>query len=480
MNNLNNSAHNLLSLQVAVERERRARLAKRRLAAETLRAMPVADYIGRTAIEVPHASGDATLVPFTLWPAQIAALEVMLHDKLIIFLKARQLGLSWLVCAYVQWRCALHDGQTVLFLSRGEDEANELIRRVKVVQREHQDAALLSPITAPRVSNLAWDNTSRVISQAATQNAGRTFAASIAVLDEFAFMQWPKATLAAVKPTIDAGGQLIIISSANGANTDYHRLCLAAESGSNGYTFHFIPWHAHPNRGPDWRDERLKEADDDRATIYREYPATPMEAFTNAAGVIYDVWSDSDGVTEDADYVPGAGPVYWAVDDGYSAGSKKATAGIDPASNAYVADAHPRVFLLCQQRPDGRLCVFAESYACLTLSDAHLAEALEAPYPAPEFVAHGPGAAEIRGRIHAAGLYARQCTANVEESIKETRRAIAPDVNGWRRVLIHPRCVHLRQELLSYRYGPDGKPVKALDHGPDALRGLIWVLRYEL
>jgi Phage terminase large subunit len=202
--------------------------------------------------------------------------------------------------------------------------------------------------------------------------------------------------------------------------------------------------------------------------------------WVQATGLVYDVWDESQNVTELAEYIPDGGPITWALDDGYSAGSAPATRGLDRATGAYVHDAHPRVILWCQQRSDGRLCVFAESYACLTLSDAHLTAALAEPYPAPEFVAHGPGAAEIRGRIHAAGLYARQCTANVEESIKELRRAFAPDIHGWRRILVHPRCVHFRQEMLSYRYGPDGKPVKAFDHGPDSLRGLVWVMRYEL
>jgi hypothetical protein len=443
-----------------------------------LRAMPVADFIGRTQIEVPHDTTMA-LVPFTLWEAQRAALDVMLRDRLIIYLKARQLGLSWLVCGYVLWRCALHDGQTALFLSRGEDEAQELVRRVRILQEHHQDAATLNPIITPNLERMVWSGGSRILSQAATKNAGRSFAASVAVLDEFAFMQWPKQTLAAVKPTIDAGGQLIIISSANGANTDYHAMCLAAESGANGYTFHFIPWQAHPNRGEGWREARIREADDDRATILREYPATPLEAFTNAAGVVFDVWDDADGVTEAAEYDPHGGPVYWALDDGYSAGSKPGTAGIDPATRAYVHDAHPRVILFVQHRADGGLNVFAESYACLQLSGDHLAAALLSPYARPSYVVHGPGAAEIGGQLHKQSLSYMQSTASVEESIKVMRGAMAADQNGWRRVRIHPRCVHLRQELLSYRYNADGKPIKAFDHGIDALRGLLWMQQWE-
>jgi hypothetical protein len=115
----------------------------------------------------------------------------------------------------------------------------------------------------------------------------------------------------------------------------------------------------------------------------------------------------------------------------------------------------------------------------MVLSDVHITAAQALGHPDPIYASHGPGSAEIRGRLQAAGLYTRQCTANVDESIKETRRWLAADDQGQRRIIVHPRCKHLRQELLQYRWSSDGKPVKAFDHGPDALRGLVWTLRYE-
>jgi len=205
--------------------------------------------------------------------------------------------------------------------------------------------------------------------------------------------------------------------------------------------------------------------------------------WVQAEGVVYPTWKDGgdDGnVTEEADYIPGAGPVYWAVDDGYSAGSAQFTNGINPATGNYVADAHPRVILLIQQRPDGRLCVFAESYACLKLSDEHIQEVLEWDYPMPDLAVHGPGSAEIRGRLQAAGISPYQCSAQLVDSIPVLRAALAADKNGWRRILVHPRCRHLRAEMASYIYEPGqhkDKPQKAFDHGPDALRGLLFVLR---
>ena len=208
--------------------------------------------------------------------------------------------------------------------------------------------------------------------------------------------------------------------------------------------------------------------------------------WVQAHGIVYDTWQDADGasVTEAADYVPDGGAVYWLLDDGYSAGSARATRGMDPHTGMYVADSHPRVILLAQTRADGSLCIFAEDYACLERSDDQIARVKALPYPEPDEVIHGPGAAEIRGAILDADLTPRYAAPRVTESIKVLRPAIGADANGWRAVRVHPRCKHLRRELASYAYPPgsseDDAPAKQYDHGPDALRTGYWRLRNEL
>jgi len=199
--------------------------------------------------------------------------------------------------------------------------------------------------------------------------------------------------------------------------------------------------------------------------------------WVQASGLVYDVWSDGpdDGnVTEAADYIEDGGQILWGIDDGY-AGQR------DPASGLFTAESHPRVFGLYQLRHDGTLCRFDESYAVRLLSDAHLTEVLQLPYPPPDYAVVDKSAAELKGRLHAANIYTRNGPADVAESIKEARRAIAADANGRRRLLVHPRCKHFRAEMASYRYDPQtGKPIKQYDHGPDECRYLIWALRYEV
>lgn len=205
-----------------------------------------------------------------------------------------------------------------------------------------------------------------------------------------------------------------------------------------------------------------------------EYQRLRVGLWVQATGIIYGVWSDgpADGnVTERAEYEPGAGVVVWSVDDGY-VGRR------DAATGQWTADSHPRAFGLYQLRRDGTICRFAESYAVETLSEKHLSDVLALPYPRPEYAVVDKSAAELKGRLHVAQIYTRNGPSDVEESIKEFRRALALDQNNRRRFLVHPRCKDFRSEMASYRRDQNGKIIKAFDHGPDEGRYLVWALRH--
>src|SRR5262245_59893619 len=54
---------------------------------------------------------------FRLWPAQHAAAADLQAHPLLIALKARQIGWTWLVLAFALWHLLLHPVATVLLFS---------------------------------------------------------------------------------------------------------------------------------------------------------------------------------------------------------------------------------------------------------------------------------------------------------------------------------------------------------------------------
>lgn len=246
----------------------------------------------------------------------------------------------------------------------------------------------------------------------------------------------------------------------------------------NGY----IRYKRHPLENPDIPWSEIEELWNATCPLLPDGTRDITNAYTfhqeigasfNAVpgGLVYPTWGEHN-VSPDADYIPNYGDVAWAVDDGY-------VGKIDPNTGHYTADSHPRVFLLVQLRPDGRIAVFDEHYACNKREDQQLAEVMELDYPEPDVAVVDKSAAALKRWIHdTADVTTTNGPASVDESIKELRSALAPDANGFVRVIVHPRCKHLIWEMQKYRRDDATKKViKEHDHGPDALRYLYWTQR---
>lgn len=198
----------------------------------------------------------------------------------ILILKARQLGISWICCWYALWLLIFHPGRVVLIFSKGQAEANEMLQRIKKLYERLPDwmRAELPQLIKDNTEELEWDNGSRVMSLPATQNAGSGYTASLVILDEAAKIIWADQLFTALKPTIDNGGQLIILSSAFGIGNLFHRLWIKATSGLNTFTTIFLPWWARPTRDWAWYERQLGEYTDPQM-VNQEYPQNANEAF---------------------------------------------------------------------------------------------------------------------------------------------------------------------------------------------------------
>lgn len=252
--------------------------ARRRL--EWLKCSRDATYFVRCYAHLYDATRQAWL-PFDLWPAQEEALQRMMDERLLVVLKARQLGLSWLCLAYALWVLLYQAPATVLLFSLREAEAVELLVRV---QEMHD--RLPTWMQAQRVVNRAtrlWrlSNGSRGLAFSTT--AGRAYTGTLAIVDEADYVPELGRFLNGVKPTIDAGGKLFLVSTADKRRplSVFKNLFRAAEQGTGDYRALFLPWWARPERDAAWyartRAEMLAQrgaADD----FYAEYPATPAEA----------------------------------------------------------------------------------------------------------------------------------------------------------------------------------------------------------
>lgn len=221
-------------------------------------------------------------------------------ERAVIILKARQLGVSWLVAGYALWMITFHDNANVLLLSKREDEAQKLLDKLKFMYDRLPDF-LRAPEFARNNSTLilcaAGDGKtkgSRVTALPATEDAGRSETGSLVIADEWAFHPYATANYAAFRPAIAAGSAKFIgLSTANGIGTFFHEMWVNAKKGRSGFAHKFIPWHSHPDRDERWYAREKAQYPSAMQEFFQEYPATEEEAFIAAGGCVFDLESFS-------------------------------------------------------------------------------------------------------------------------------------------------------------------------------------------
>lgn len=247
-------------------------------------------------VKIEDRDAPGLAIPFTLWPKQGEALQSFLDHRLTICLKARQLGLTWLALAYAVWKMVFGPGYSVVALSKKEDDAKELVRRVKFILRHLPEWLIWEKKKAPPSwRGLTWEATALTVSvyheggepatfQSFTSapDSGRSFTANLVVLDEWAFQQWAEEIWSAAYPTINrpTGGQVIGLSTMK-LGTLFHQLWQEAEEGLNDFKTIFLPWHTDPRRDQAWYEKTKRNMP---ITYKQEYPATPEEAMQATQG----------------------------------------------------------------------------------------------------------------------------------------------------------------------------------------------------
>jgi hypothetical protein len=264
---------------------------------------------------------------FKLWDGQKKALQAFDDYRLNITLKARQMGLTWLALSYSNQQMIYQPGYTVVGLSKKEDDAKELVRRVKFqlenmpqwLIREH-DPKRPFPITYSTTTlsiQLYHDGkeTSRFIAMPAAKDSGRSFTANLVIIDEWAFQQWAHEIWTAAYPTINrpTGGKVIGISTGL-RGTLFEEIWNGATTEENGFHATFLPWTTDPRRTKEWYEETKKALP---RSYRQEYPTNPEDAFTAGEGAFFGEWDQAIHVKQHW-YPPKSWTIVGAYDYGYS------------------------------------------------------------------------------------------------------------------------------------------------------------------
>ena len=240
-----------------------------------------------------------------------------------IILKARQQGISTYCAGRVFWKTyfAQHTRSVVMAHDSATSDAlftmsKNLIQNMEgdLKPAEERSNAKEIIIKTPAYRDKEAKGSYRLYT-AGSPEAGRGTTPTIAHLSEIAFWQHDEKILAGLFQGISQadGTEVILESTANGAQGEFYRLWRGAVAGENEYLPIFLPWYwtdEYRRKAPEgmeltteednlkekfgldndqlyWR--RLKIAESGELKFKQEYPSTADEAFVVSGSNVFDV-----------------------------------------------------------------------------------------------------------------------------------------------------------------------------------------------
>lgn len=225
-------------------------------------------------------------LPFRLWAAQYRALTTIFNNPLVVILKARQIGMTWLALGYALWLILFRPAATVLLFSKRDDESIDLLDfRLKGMYQRLPARMQARAVTVDSKHEWVLSNGSRALGF--PTSAGDSYTGTLAIADEFDLVIDQGKLISAVKPTISNGGQMILLSRPDKKRplTPFKQIYRAAKQKANGWTAIFLPWSAHPGRDAAWYEAQRREIlarTQSLDELYEQYPQTDAQALAPA------------------------------------------------------------------------------------------------------------------------------------------------------------------------------------------------------
>jgi len=190
---------------------------------------------------------------FHLYPFQEQTLNDFRNNRFCIINKSRQLGISTLVAGFSLWMMLFQKDKTVLCIATKQETAKGMVEKVQFMYNNLPSwlKGNQKPVSDNKLS-LKLANNSQIVATSAASDAGRSYAVSLLLVDEAAFIEGIDRIYTSIKPTIATGGGIIALSSPNGVGNWFHRMYAEAEIGKNDFKAIKLPWSLHPDRDEAW------------------------------------------------------------------------------------------------------------------------------------------------------------------------------------------------------------------------------------
>lgn len=199
------------------------------------------------------------LIGFKTYPFQNDCVKEFVKHRFNIVLKSRQLGLSTVTAAFALWRAIFYKEKNILIIATKMATATNFVRKVKTMLANLPPWLLIPKVTSETRTSIEFSNGSIIKAVPTSEDAGRSEALSLLIIDEAAFIRNFEELWKGLYPTLSTGGGAIILSTPNGVGNQYHKLWVDAETGISDFNPIKLMWDVHPERDQAWFEKESRQ-----------------------------------------------------------------------------------------------------------------------------------------------------------------------------------------------------------------------------
>jgi len=197
-------------------------------------------------------------IKFDTYPFQDDCIKAYLEHRFNIIVKSRQLGLSTVSAIYAVWLAIFYRDKNILVIATKLAVAQNFIRKVKVALDALPKWLVMPKITERTKQHVSFSNGSQIKAIPTSEDAGRSEALSMLIIDEAAFIRNFDELWMGLYSTLSTGGRAAVISTPNGIGGRYHKLAEESKEGKNQFNYIELPWYVHPERDDKWFENESK------------------------------------------------------------------------------------------------------------------------------------------------------------------------------------------------------------------------------
>jgi len=199
-------------------------------------------------------------MPFHLYEFQQRAIKEIRSHRYNIIGKGRQLGMSTVLAAYALWKMIFTNDFKILIIATTQDTAKELLSKIQLMYNELP--TWIKSTAKQDLNNklvLQFSNGSSVTAVSSSPKSVRSKAVSLLIIDEMAFITEADEIYTAAQATTAEGGDICLLSTANGAQGKFYEIWTDAiegrsDPGTDPFNPIMLPWSVHPGRDQKWAD----------------------------------------------------------------------------------------------------------------------------------------------------------------------------------------------------------------------------------